>query len=39
MYTENGFMVYVSTGFMEGKLMQFATDEEYYEWLEAQNTE
>lgn len=36
MYTESGYLVYIPTGFTQRNLVLFATDEDYWEWIEAQ---
>lgn len=38
MYTESGYLVYAPNGFTEGNLMLFATDEDYWDWMEAQES-
>lgn len=38
MYTEYGYLVYVPSGFAEGNLMLFVSDEEYWDWLTSQDT-
>lgn len=38
MYTESGYLVYVPSEFAEGNLMLFATDEDYWDWMEAQES-
>lgn len=38
MYTESGYLVYVPNRFTEGNLMLFATDEDYWDWMEAQES-